>query len=248
LLGALILVAATIPQESVLAETEMATAGKTSTTADALTKASVIAGRIVDQGDHTVTLIRIRPPNLPRPIRPQPALTEADKRTFDRRANKISTSLSLFATSYPGIGTELTLRLDELEVHAFSNVDFRQFSPISEIETDTAVFSWMGIIGEGDPGSLPEPLRAALAEGLDATMADYAVVETKGSLSAAADIIDFLDAIHSYYAQNKVKLVAAYRRRLADEATQDARQRANPPKPLNATLHYWVNTDTPAAR
>jgi len=197
----------------------------------------------VNHGDHTETYVLVKPPQLAKaPPLPSPAALTADEQAVvARRANKTYESLTLIGTVYLGNNTitELTWTTDDGKQHrAFSNVDFRVFTQMTDIETNTAVIQWFPMITASD-GAPDSTLHGAALKQLNGkgVQANYIVEGESLSSATLGAAFDALDYLHAYYQANRAALISAYQKRMTDDAAREL-QAQNAPKP-SPTIYFW---------
>jgi hypothetical protein len=209
-----------------------------------------VARKEVRLGDHTVTLIRVRPPALPKVV-PAPTaasrpLTAEEKAYEERVAKKAYATLSLSATVYlggPAPVTELRWRNEsgDIEYHAWSNVDFRYLTQLTQLETDSTVYSWFPFVSDCELAGMPDdeksPLPAAL--NFSRTEAEYVVEVRAGGLRGEETTLAGLDYLHAYYQLHYAELKADHERRETLNAAEAENLRKNPPRTPDATLRFW---------
>jgi hypothetical protein len=213
-------------------------------------KFTEVTRKEVRLGDHTVTLIRVRPPALPKVV-PAPTaasrpLTAEEKAYEERVAKKAYATLSLSATVYlggPAPVTELRWRNEsgDIEYRAWSNVDFRYLTQLTQLETDSTVYAWFPFVADCDLAGLPADEKPALPAGLDfsRTEAEYVVEARADGLQGQETTLAGLDYLHAYYQLNYADLKADYEKREALNAAEAETLRKNPPRTPDATLRFW---------
>ena len=214
---------------------------------------SEITRKEVTIGDHKMTLIRVRPPVLPKaPPPPEPPPLAADQQATEARlAKKAYASLNLTATVYIGkpTVTELRWRDDagKTEYLAWSNADFRYLAMLPQIETATTVYDWqpMLVLQAYAPGDFPAGQRPPIPTGLNlsATDTDYAIDASVKDLSGQETTLAGLDCLHAYYQVHYAELKAAYEKAKAASDARDRQLRLHPPKTPDTTLRFWIPAD-----
>ncbi len=210
--------------------------------ADVVASAAPLAQRTVKANGHRMTLVRIHAPRMAKAAAASVASVEASAGALEaeeRRATKASVFSSFTASVYAGPVTIVTWQAGEQSYQAYSNIDFRQLEGLSEIETATAVCSWFCIPFECDGETLPPTLLGKLR--LSATTTEYVVDATESDMDADPEAFAVLDAIHSYYEENRIKLAARYEARRAEQAAQEAAAELNPPVQPDTTVYLWRN-------
>ena len=224
---------------SASAETFAAATVSTDSASGILSRAVPLVRRSVRVGDHRMTVVRIRAPRLPKlPPALQTPPSADDLATEARRAMKTEAYASFSLLLYPGPITEITWQYGERTYRAYSSIDFRYMEGLSEIETDTAIFSWFGLppLEQGEDGLAPE-LRKRL--GLRPTYVEYVVDSTKTEMEAVPEAFAVLDAIHTYYEANRRQLAVAYGQRQAERDAREAYRLAHPPVVPDTTVYLW---------
>ena len=229
------------------APAQITTAAPTPTVAPA-TPAPVhyteITRRAYQYSDHTVTVVQVQAPNLPKaaPSAPPPGPSVEEQATEKRRASKAQESLTIGGTVYLGSGnkviSEFTWTTDDgKKYQGYSNIDLRLFNYLSVIETDTSVISWFTIIGATD-GTPDATLHGAALKQLNGkgTKPDY-VIEGNPDPKLIGAALDALDYLHATYQVNGNKLQADYQKRVADNEAQ-TKATASAPSP-SPTIYYW---------
>ncbi len=206
--------------------------------------------KTVNLGTHKVTYIRITPPQLPTIPQPPPApVTQPTPEQIaedEGRAAKTYEQLSVSVTVYRGTSdtptvSDLNWWHEGKRYQAWSNVDFRLLSQVTQLETATHVFAWFPFIGEGSVAELPTDQRPAglsLFTKADTT-SHYFVEGTEEDLEAVAGTLAGLDYFHAYYQINRENLAADYAQRMAEAEARAAELAKSPPKPVNTTIHFW---------
>lgn len=208
---------------------------------------SEVTRKVVILKDRTVTLIRVRPPALPkaplrlasRPVTPQ---EQADS---DRMEKKAYAMLTVSATVYLGENpvTELRWRNEtgETEYRAFSNVDFRYLTQLSTLETDTTVYAWFPFVDVCDlvAGRIDQasPIPGDLT--FSATEAEYFVDARAKDIKGQETTLAGLDYLHAYYQLHYKELKADYEKREAENAARENELRKHPPQTPDVTLYFW---------
>jgi hypothetical protein len=213
---------------------------------------TVLSRSTVTEGERTITYVRIRPPALPpRPVPapvPSAAPSAADLAEWARLEAKPRITLAVSATVHlrPPVVTELRWRSGGREWVAWSNVDFRLLSQLTDWETETAVYNWFPFLFEIGPNHEQRPADLGLAPASEQTPAEYVVEGTAAEVAAAEADLAPLDYLHAYHDVNRAELIAAQAAREA-AAAEAARQAAlAPTKPKDQTIYFW-KIETPAA-
>jgi hypothetical protein len=216
------------------------------------TQFSEISRRVINLGDHTMTLIRVRPPVLPKAPPPPaaPAPTADQIATEERMAKKSFASLNLTATVYLGKQTVTELRwrdeTGEKEYQAWSNVDFRYLTQLSSFETPTTVYQWFPFVDAYMLSDFPAGQKPPIPKGLKLSSkgVDYVASLNTKDLVAQESTLTGLDYLHAFYELHYAELKASYEKTEAENAAREEQLRLNPPKTPDTTLRFWI----PAAK
>ena len=207
-----------------------------------------VARKIVTLKDHTVTYIRIRPPSLPQ-LPPAPAprpLTAEEQANSDRMAEKAYAMLDLTVTVYlggPHPVSELRWRDEtgDLSFRAWSNVDFRYLTRLSQFETATTVYAWFPFVDEvalsDFPADQPPPIPSGLQ--FEPGTAEYFVDSQLAGLKSEEATLEGLDYLHAFSQLHAAELKADYERREAEYTAHEKELRENPPKTPDSVIHFW---------
>jgi hypothetical protein len=207
-----------------------------------------VARKQVNAGDHTITLIRVRPPVLPKALPPQESRLPSaeDLATAERYAGKGHATLSVSATVYLGGPTPITEirwrnETGDTEHHAWSNVDFRYLAQIPTLETETTVYIWFPFIESFDLKDRPTDQNSSTLAGLSfsPTEAEYFLDSRTKESKEHETTLAGLDHLHAYYKIHYPTLKADYEKRMAENAERERQQRENPPKTSDVTIHFW---------
>jgi hypothetical protein len=210
---------------------------------------SEISRREVTVGDHKMTLIRVRPPALPKappPLPAPPAPTAGQIATEERMAKKSFASLNLTATVYLGKQTITELRwrdeTGEKEYQAWSNIDFRYLTQLTDFENPTTVYQWFPFVAAYTLADFPAGQKPPIPIGLKLGTkgADYVVNLAAKDLDSQETTLAGLDYLHAYYQLNHAKLKAAYEKRQAENDARERELMLNPPKTPDTTIRFWV--------
>lgn len=223
----------------------------------ALSAATELVRKTVDLGTHTVTYVRITPPQLSAlPQAPRPPATEPNAEQLAQeaaRAAKIYEQLLFSVTVYPATATtptviDLNWWREGRRYQAWSNVDFRLLGQITELETSTHVFAWFPAVGVDAVTDLPadrHPAGLALFDAADPAP-HYYVEGTEADLAPVADTLLGLDTLHAYYQIHYTRLVEEHARLQALNAAHAAELARNPPRPVDTVIHFWKAHAAPA--
>ncbi|MEY4488389.1 MAG: hypothetical protein RIQ79_897 [Verrucomicrobiota bacterium] len=214
-----------------------------------VTRYSEVGRKVITVGDHTVTLIRVRPPALAKaPPPPEPRQpTDAEQATADRRAQKAYVVLSFTSTVYLGGKTpvtELRWRDDEgvTEYVAYSNADFRYLSNVGQFETETTVYDWfLPLIDACDLSELPAGQKPPVPSGLnfEPGVTEYLLDARARDAKGQEPVLAGLDSLCAYYQINYDALKVGYEKREADSEARERELREHPPRTPDATLRWW---------
>ena len=219
---------------------------------------TVLERKEVSVGNRKVILNRVVPPNLPPDMRSIPQsepvqLSEAELEELIKSQEKPHLALFLSATVYDRKLTKLRWYHDGQEFVVWSNVDFNYFTGIADVETEDAHYSILMGLGNENTKSLRERKRHAYAQGrhfpesedipelppFTRGRAEYFFIADRDETSGLDDAFAAIDAVHSFYEENKRELHIAHQRR---EALREAKLRyeaANPEEPKDTVIHFW---------
>jgi hypothetical protein len=202
----------------------------------------------INVGDHTITLVRVRPPAVPEagPPPTAPSLTAEDQATADRLANKAYALLNVSATVYVGGGapiTELRWRDESgaCEYRAYSNANFLYLTQVSQLEAETTVYGWYPLVEVISLSDWPAGQASPLPEGLEfsPTQTEYYLDSRAKEVVSQETLLAGLDYLHAYYQLHCAELKTAYEKREAENAERERQLRENPPKTADVTLRFW---------
>lgn len=150
-------------------------------------------------------------------------------------AVKRSEVLLLSATVFDQRVTELKWTLDGRQFRAWSNVDFNNFTGVTQVESGDTVFSVMLALDNQSAadaaasGELPKDLPAA------AKFQKPVAYFVEQGAEAPAESLAGLDALHVYFETNRGQLIAAAAQRAAQPQPTP-----NEPQPVGRTvLEFW---------
>jgi len=201
---------------------------------------SVVTSKTVTAGDHNITFVRITPPvlpQLPAPIVPPPSA--AEQALAQERAGKTFAIVAFSAVVFPGPVTELSWQHDGRTYRAYSNVDFRLLTNVSELETSDSVYTLIFAANLADPTTdkTAAPLLATLPFSPD--HAEYVLANPAADLQRDDPTPAAITALQTYYDLNQAGLLADYARRAAAAAANQSKPQAAPvPKP-HSTVFFW---------
>lgn len=214
--------------------------------------------KVVKTGDHTVTLVRVRPPQLPKaPPAPLPEpLTAEQQSRIEQLEKKTHATLNITATVYLDGKqpiTELRWRSEDtgnLEYVVYSNADFRYLTQLHNLETETTVYSWFPFVSaysladwSEEPGA-----RFPIPSGLtfSSTEVEYFVDSRAKDVAGQETTLEGLDYLHAYYQLHYKELRSAYEKREAENVAREEELRKNPPKTPDATVRWWPLPSQPS--
>lgn len=216
--------------------------------ADGIGPVTEVTRKVVTLTDHKITYVRIRPPNLPL-LPPAPAprpLTPEEQAASDLRADKANAMLNLTVTVYLG-GPQPVSELrwhdeaGELSFRAWSNVDFRYLTQLSQFETATTVYFWFPFVDEvplaNFPANQPSPIPAGLQ--FEPGVAEYYLEAGIADLKSEEATLAGLDYLHAYFQLHAAELKADYERREAESAAREKQLREHPPITPDSVIHFW---------
>ena len=208
----------------------------------------VLERTVIDRGDHSIIYQRVAPPPPAAPSAAVPvvkALSPQELEAQQRREAKQHTVLFFSATVLDHRVTELRWSEDGKEYRAFSNIDFRYFSSMGEIETTDAIYILMLALENGTSETLAERTREFPQ--ISVLPKDRAAwVPADGSGQTNTPVMAALDAIHPYFDAHREALIRQYGEREAANAERERQLRENPPARKNTVIRYWRKT-TPVA-
>lgn len=213
---------------------------------------TVLSRSTVNEGERTITYVRIRPPALPPRPAPAPvpsvAPSAAELAEWARQEAKPRIMLGVSATVHlrPPVVTELRWRSAGREWVAWSNVDFRLLSQLTDWETETAFYFWFPFLSEVGPEDDERPADLGLAPASEQTPAEYVVEGTAAEVAAAEADLAPLDYLHAYHDVNRADLLVAQAAREAAAAEAERKAALALPKPKEQTIYFW-KIKTPAA-
>ena len=201
----------------------------------------ILAQKRIDLGGRTLILNRVAPMALPeKPAEPPEAkpLSEAEREAENRRAEKKTEVLFLTATVHEDGVSELRPMNGVADGRAFSNIDFRYFTGVGEIETDETVYTLL----LGVEAAVKDEARSipVLSE-FSAARSEYRVDEWA---PLPESTLKALDALHVYFDVHKDVLIRGYQEREAAQLETERRLREHPPAPQDTVINYSVDQGT----
>lgn len=207
-----------------------------------------LSRKTVRFADHQLTLVRVRPPVLPKaPPPPAPTpLTAEQQASMKRLEGKAYASLNVTAVVYLNgkqTVTELRWR-DETgrnEYKAFSNADFRYLTQLNQLETETTIYAWFPFVEAYQLSDWTKEAKSPLPGGLDFTPGEteyFVDAEAKDTDGQEATLAG-LDYLHAYYKIHYKELKLDYEKRELANDLLEEQLRRNPPKTPDATLRWW---------
>jgi hypothetical protein len=193
----------------------------------------ILNQRKVYFGQHSVTMNRIAPPNLPTlPPAPTPAPIQIP-------ASVVNFGMMIFSATVYDHQYSVIQRFDgDQTVVAVSNIDFSLFTTQGSFIEGNSYYELIIALDEESTAD-NDPTTAAWltqAQGtLPASTPSYVVV----SGTASADDVAGLNAIHSYYAANSTDILQAYQQLQARNAAAALQAKLHPPRRPNTVINYW---------
>ena len=203
----------------------------------------VLERTVIKRGDHSIIYQRVAPPPPTTPSAPAPvpvakALTPQELEAQQRREAKQQAALFFSATVMDQRVTELRWSEEGKEYRAFSNIDFRYFSGMGEIETANAIYTLMLALDSGTAETLVERTRefpqiAVLPK------ERAAWVPADGSVQTSTMVMTALDAIHPYFDAHREALIRQYGEREAANVERERQLRERPPVRKDTVINFW---------
>lgn len=210
---------------------------------------SEVSRKTINLGDHKMTFVRVRPPVLPPPPPPPPVHkpTAEEIAAAERLAEKAYVTLNVSATVYlygDRAITEIRWRNPETGNHdyrAWSNADFRYLTQVTDLESDTTVYSWFPFVDVWDMTSLPADERPELPANLSfsKTQVEYYLDKRAKDTKDQEETLAGLDYLHAYYQVHYPELKAYYDKLMADNAAREKELRENPPIKPDTVIRFW---------
>jgi hypothetical protein len=212
-------------------------------------KFTEVARKSFNLGDHKLTVIRVRRPNLPLLPTPSapPPLTADQQATSDRLAKKSYVSLNLSVIVYLGSPTVTELRWHDdagtQEYRAWSNADFRYLAQVPFIETEATVYQLQPLmfLEAYAPTDFPAGQKPPIPDGLglSTTEAEYVVDSSGKDWPSQETTLTGLDYLHAYYQLHYADLKASCEKAQADSDAREKELREHPPVKPDTTLRFW---------
>ena len=205
----------------------------------------------IKRGDHSIIFQRVAPPPSAAPSTPTPVpvaktLSAQELEAQQRREAKQHAVLFFSATVLDNRVTELRWSEEGKEYRAFSNIDFRYFSGMGEIETANTIYTLMLALESGTAETLAERTREfPHIAVLPKDRAAWVPANGSGPTNSAG--MTALDAIHPYYDAHREALIRAYGEREAARAEAERQLREHPPVRKDTVITYWRKPATTAA-
>ena len=206
----------------------------------------VLEQTVIKRGDHSIIYQRVAPPPPAAPSTPSPApvarvLSPQELEAQQRREAKQHAVLFFSATVLDHRVTELRWSDEGKEYRAFSNIDFRYFSGMGEIESADAIYTLMLALESGTAETLAERTREfPQIAVLPKDRAAWVPADRSGSTNTAG--MTALDVIHPYYHAHREALIQAYGEREAARAEAERQLREHPPARKDTVINYWKKT------
>lgn len=219
---------------------------------------TVLQRRTYDLGDHTMTIERAAPPNLPkRETATAPAPTPAEQLAFQEMIRQAQQAklISLRAVVYDNHGTPITHLRWQYEgqtYEAWSEADFNLFRTLHDFSLDEQQYRLSMFIFNESVEEMEKRRQAARAEGIELNLpnipvlpvtqegvSEYFVETDDPKIFSVEDAFTPIDDAHQYLDSHFDEL----KKKLADQnALNDARKRYLEANPVSkdTTLTYWI--------
>lgn len=122
------------------------------------------------------------------------------------------------------------------EFEAWSNLDFHHFTGFTSYEVDGIQFGLIMGIGDSTGGADEKRVLRGLPK-LSKDKPSYKI--TKGDRSNL-EAVTLIRGLHELYREEGSLLERAYRGRERARIAQEAEMKANPPKPRDVTIRFWL--------
>jgi len=195
----------------------------------------------------------VAPVMMPKPVKPPPTAEELEAAVV--KMEKIIADykpsggfFSVGVTVYDHQISQLRFRHDGGNYEVFSNIDWGEFGGFLRFEGRGKEFTMMVFSGDTSTKSLKQEIRYGYRSSmpkfpplpiLDDAGPIYMVI--KGDEKNEV-VMEFLEAVHDLYAEEKQVLVAAYTERLKNDVIrrkQEDKLRKNPPPKPDIRINYW---------
>lgn len=216
---------------------------------------TVLQRRTYDLGDHTMTLERAAPPNLPeRETKPQPTPpTPAEQQAFQEMQQ--AELIPLRAVVYDNYGTPIThlrWQYDGKTYEAWSEADFNLFRTMHDFSLNRQEYRVSMFIFNESVEEMDKRRQAARAEGIelnlpeipplpvtDERLTEYFVESDDPNVFADEDAFIPLDDAHQFYDANLEELKTKLGNQEKLNAARQRYREANPAT-KDTTLTYWI--------
>ncbi len=212
----------------------------------------VLNESVAFQSGQKITYKLITPPQLPKLIKPSPALlTPEEQALADSRQGKAHSQLSVGATVYDHEVTEVHWITAGKQHIAYSNIDFNLVAGIGTFDTTDTVYSVFLAVGntKRETGVPPVQMQNPQAGSLShipaltefpTDLAVYLVPSDDVFTEADKAILTALDDLHAYYDANREKLQQAHLEREQKRSAQEQWNLNHPPvqKP-EEVIYLW---------
>jgi hypothetical protein len=126
------------------------------------------------------------------------------------------------------------------QYRVYSNIDFRQFGSLLEVETDTTVYILFYFLFSFDQVATWDPETASRLPADGAfTLGSFSYIVDTTCTPPLAEDLAWLDKIHQIYNANSTQLAADYKKRVAEQEALDQWNKAHPPLPKDTVINFW---------
>ena len=214
----------------------------------------------VDLGNRTITYDRLETPRLkpvptptPVPRRVESVPTAAELEEMRKMAEKRFASVFLQCTLFNKQFTEVEWNEDGVNLAFLTTANFQYLSQLSDFDTGTSECSFLMGWGEGNraefeamnrvyatgrgTGRKPRSWPTSLIQQQKRTGKSAWQVVSTGPVPP--EVLKVIEAVHTYYDANALKLAAEFRRREAEQAAHERWLKDNPPIPRDTTVEYF---------
>jgi hypothetical protein len=209
----------------------------------AVAAAPELARKVVDHGSHSVTYVRIAPPQFAETPSSEALRvgTPTLRQHAARGAESAKTYVQLWVVVYPATGTtpslsELTWWENERRYQVWSTIDFGLLPWFGEMDTASHVFGWV-------PGSAAtaEPMPRFRLEQLAASAraSGFCFEGTPTERAQVSDTLTGLGLLHVGYRLREATLAAEHARRTAEAPATEAETPGTPTTPSDSTIRFW---------